>query len=120
MANMKLLSVLTDDMRNYFLSASDGGICCGGNDGARFYGKIEIKISSNGATITIMVTEDFTTSRRLLPGFYACGSEEYKIASNLFREAKNYLSISANRIYQDENRIRLLSNTMNLLTRQGI
>jgi|GEM_PF-1912199 len=116
---MKILSVLMEDMRSYFLSISDEGIIyCGGNDGARFYGKIEIKLLPLGLMVTIMATNDFATSRPLLPEFYPCGSEEHIIAVKLFKELGRYLSIPTNRIYQDQNRIQLLANTLNLLARQ--
>ena len=68
--------------------------------------------------VTIMATNDFAISRPLLPEFYPDGSEEHIIAVKLFKELGRYLSIPTNRIYQDQNRIQLLANTLNLLARQ--
>ena len=96
----------------------DETICCGGSESGRFYGTIEIHFSPDVVRTDKTVSNGIASSMILSPERYSSSTDEYKLAIKLKKEVKDYLANPANRIYQDENRIQLLTNTMNLLTRQ--
>ena len=115
---MSIISDLYNYKRNYFLSIKDDEtLCCGGSDGGRFYGVIEIQLLPDVVVINKTVSNSATSSMILSPERYSSSMDEYKLAAKLIKEVKDYLSKSENRIYQDENRTRLMANTQNLLPR---
>jgi len=113
---MSIISDLYNYKRNYFLSIKDDEtICCGGSESGRFYGTIEIHFSPDVVRIDKTVSNGITSSMILSPERYSLSTDEYKLAIKLKKEVKDYLANPANRIYQDENRAKLMSNTQNLL-----
>ena len=113
---MSIISDLYNYKRNYFLSIKDDEtICCGGGEGGRFYGMIEIHFSPDVVRIDKTVSNGITSSMILSPERYSSSTDEYKLATKLKKEVMDYLANPANRIYQDENRAKLMANTQNLL-----
>ena len=113
---MNIISELYNNLKNYFLAMKDDEtICCGGSESGRFYGTIEIHFSPDVVRIDKTVSNGIASSMILSPERYSSSTDEYKLAIKLKKEVKDYLANPANRIYQDENRARLMSNTQNLL-----
>jgi len=113
---MSIISDLYNYKSNYFLSIKDDEtICCGGGEGGRYYGMIEIQLLPDVVMINKTVSNGISSSMILSPERYSSATDEYKLAVKLFKEVNDYLSKSENRIYQDENRTRLMAHTQNLL-----
>jgi len=113
---MNIISELYNNMKNYFFTVKgDEAICCGGSESGRFYGIIEIHFPPDVLRIDKTVSNGSTSSMILSPERYSSSTDEYKLAIKLQQEVRDYLAHPANRIFQDENRAKLMSNTQNLL-----
>jgi len=113
---MNIISELYKNKRSYFLALKgDDTLCCGGNEGGRFYGIIEIQVLPESVVVNKTVSNGVTSSMNLSPEPYSSATDEYKLAAKLLKEVTEYLSVAKNRVYQDENREGLMSNTLKLL-----